>query len=426
MKVNYFIDNLQLSNFNFDRVDEGNPGVGGTEFVTIKIAKLLADVGIKTIIQSPVSIFTPSTVGYEKVESVHKAIALSHYRTELLILRLYVSDHKKIFNSLKKYPKSKIVFWLHLTPTQEIITELGQLEQVIAFICVESNQRNRLIDYENHFKLVTIPHPIDRNINSNRSDTAQDVCFLGSLVPQKGFHLLADVWSKVNSKYPNSNLYVIGSSALYGKLGGEGNFSVAEKTYEERIFRVLSPRDNSVVFMGNLNKEEREKVFKKCLVGVVNPSGATETFCLSAVELQSYGIPVVSANKFGLKDTIVNKETGLLTRNRFQLRRAILKILRDDKLRARMSTNAVRHVTSKYDIGKVTTLWLTLLRTIELGSKTQFPRDLSRINPKSLRAIVGSINRYVRIISRGRWPMLIQWGGYFRNSLMLLRIKKIL
>jgi glycosyltransferase involved in cell wall biosynthesis len=424
MKVNYFIDNLQLSNFNFDRVDEGNPGVGGTEFVTIKISKLLAEVGIKTIIQSPVDIYTPSQVGYEKVESVYEAIALSHYRTELLILRLYVSDHKKILNSLKKYPKSKIVFWLHLTPTQEIITELGQLEQVIAFICVEHNQRIRLMDYENHFKLVTIPHPIDRNINSHRSDTAQDVCYLGSLVPQKGFHLLADVWSKVNSKHPNSNLYVIGSSALYGKQGSEGSFTVAEKVYEERIFRVLSPRNNSVVFMGNLNKEEREKVFKKCLVGVVNPSGATETFCLSAVELQCYGIPVVSANKFGLKDTIVNKKTGLLTRNRFQLERAILKILRNDELRVRMSTNAVMHVTSKYGVGKVTTLWLTLLKAIESGSSTQFPRDLSQINSNSLRAIVGSINRCVRIISRGRWPMLIQWRSYFINLIIVLRIKK--
>jgi glycosyltransferase involved in cell wall biosynthesis len=274
--------------------------------------------------------------------------------------------------------------------------------------------------------LVTIPHPIDRNINSHRSDTAQDVCYLGSLVPQKGFHLLAVVWSKVNSKHPNSNLYVIGSSALYGKQGSEGSFTVAEKVYEERIFRVLSPRDNSVVFMGNLNKEEREKVFKKCLVGVVNPSGATETFCLSAVELQRYGIPVVSANKFGLKDTVINKETGLLTRNRFQLRRAVLKILRDEKLRVKMSANAVKHVTSKYDVGKVTILWLTLLKTIELESKTQFHRDLSLTNPKSLRAIVGNINRQVRIISRGRWPMLIQWGSYFRNSFRILRIKKIL
>lgn len=421
MKVNYFIDNLQLSGINFDLVDEGNPGVGGTEFVTIKIAKLLAETSVKTVVQSPINLLTPPLVGYEKVESVHEAIALSHDRSELLILRLYISDHKDVLNSLKKYPNSKIVFWLHLMPTQKIITELGQLKQVIAFICVENNQRVRLIDYENQLKLVTIPHPIDKNIDSQKSNTAQDVCFLGSLVPQKGFHLLADVWSQINSKYPNSKLYVIGSSELYGKQSCKGKFSIAEKTYEERIFRALSPQDESVVFLGNLNREEREAVFKKCLLGVVNPSGATETFCLSAVELQHYGIPVVSANKFGLKDTIVHRETGLLVRNRFQLRQAILRLLRNNKLRAKMSTSAVVHVKSKYGISKVTTLWLNFLDAIEHGNSPQFSIDLSPRIPNSLYKSVGKINRYVRIISRGRWPMLIKWRSYCNKLLTFFR-----
>jgi glycosyltransferase involved in cell wall biosynthesis len=426
MIVNYFIDNLQLSSVNFELVDEGNPGVGGTEFVTIKIAKLLADTGVKAVVQSPINLFTPPLVRYEKVESVYKAIALSHDRAELLVLRLYVSDHNEVLNTLKKYPKSKIVFWLHLMPTQKIISELGRLKQVIAFICVENNQRVRLIDYENQLKLVTIPHPIDKKIDSYKSDTAQDVCFVGSLVPQKGFHLLADVWSKVNSKLPNSKLYVIGSSELYGKQSSKGKFSIAEKAYEERIFRVLSPRDKSVVFMGNLNKEEREAVFKKCLIGVVNPSGATETFCLSAVELQNYGIPVVSANKFGLKDTIVNKETGLLIRNRFQLKQAILKLLEDNRLRVRMSTNAVLHVRSKYDVGKVTTLWLTFLNSIELGSSPQFSRNLSPKIPNSFHVSAGNINRCIRIISGSRWPMLIQWRCIFMNLFTFLKSKKSL
>ena len=421
MKINFYIDNVNLDRFSFSNVDMGNPGVGGTEFVTIKIAKLLGEKIKDVVIQSPNKIRTPSNVRFEKVENVEEAIKLSATRKEILVLRMFIINYEHIVEMIKRNPNSKIMFWLHLTPTQKIISDLGRLNQVKAFVCVENNQRIRLIDYEQQQKLVTIPHPLDRQKNYRKAANSIGVCYLGALVPQKGFHQLADIWPQISSKNPHAKLYVVGSSSLYGVKEKLGEYSIAEDRYEKRVFKTLSPQDKSVVFLGNLNYEERIKIFKKCSIGVVNPSGSTETFCLSAMELQQHGLPVVSANKFGLKDSIVNNKTGILVRNNKQLKLAIERLLEDDELREKMSLTARSHVESKYEISKIVELWLELLKSIANNQKTDFPSDLTNIRLNGLQAYLGILNRVPRIIFKSKWPMLIQLYAQIRNIFFNLR-----
>jgi glycosyltransferase involved in cell wall biosynthesis len=415
MTVNFYVDNVNLGGFNFSNVDMGNPGVGGTEFVTIKIAKLLSEKIKDVAIQSPSKIQTPSKVRFEKVESVEEAIKLSAARGEILVLRMFIINYKQIVNIIKQNPNSKILFWLHLTPTQKIISDLGRLNQVKAFVCVENNQRVRLIDYEKQQKLVTIPHPLDRQENFLKPANLIGVCYLGALVPQKGFHLLADVWPQISLKYPLAKLYVVGSPSLYGVTEKLGQYSIAEDYYEKRIFKILSPQDKSVVFLGNLNYKERIKIFKKCSIGVVNPSGSTETFCLSAMELQQHGLPVVSANKFGLKDSIVNNKTGILVRSNKQLKLAIEKLLEDTVLRDKMALTARDHVESKYEVNNIIELWLQLLNNVASDQKIDVHSDLATIKFDSLQAYLGSLNRIPRIVFNAKWPMLIELYAQIRR-----------
>ena len=417
MKVNFYIDNLNLDGIDFTEVDMGNPGVGGTEFLTVKIAKLLSEEIEHVVIQSPGKIQTPSKVRFERVVSVEEAINLSAAKGEVLILRMFIKDYEHIVSIIKQNPNSRIVFWLHLTPTQKIISELGRLSQVKAFICVGNNQRVRLIDYENQRKLITIPHPLDRQKNFLKPTNSNGICYLGALVPQKGFHLLADVWPQISLKHPHVKLYVIGSPRLYGFTGNIRENSIPEGKYGKRIFKKLSPQDKSVVFLGNLNLKERIEIFRKCSIGVVNPSGSTETFCLSAMELQQYGLPVISANKLGLKDTIANNKTGILIRNNKQLRLAIEKLLEDGVSREKMALSARNYVYSKYEVTKIIKLWLELINNVTSNQKIHFPSDLTVIRFDSLQAYLGFLNRIPRIILNGKWPMLIEIYAKMRKIL---------
>ena len=40
---------------------------------------------------------------------------------------------------------------------------------------------------------------------------------MGSLVPQKNFHYLAEVWNTISTQLPEAKLHVISGAATYGK-----------------------------------------------------------------------------------------------------------------------------------------------------------------------------------------------------------------
>jgi glycosyltransferase involved in cell wall biosynthesis len=222
---------------------------------------------------------------------------------------------------------------------------------------------------------------------------------------------LADVWPEINAKFPNIKLYVIGSGDLYypdkvfrNKI--KNKIGIEEK-YEKRIFNILQRNDESVVFTGTLTPSKREKVFEKCGIGVANPSGATETFCLSAVEMQQHGIPVIAAKKFGLKDTIVDKETGILIGSKTGLRKSLEVLIKDEALRLKMGEAAFSQAHRKYNDKKITSYWLSVLNNIDSDTPERISKEIKSINIKSLQALAGLVNKNIVQICGGRWPMLI-------------------
>ena len=409
LSVGFYIDELNIESLNLTKILNGNPGIGGTEYITIKVAKLLADFGLDVVIYSPSKILLPTGIKFKKIKSIEESIALSESTNRILILRLYVSKHSEIIRIVRNYKSSKILFWLHLSPTQKIITELSVLNQVKGFICVENNQRVRLIDSLHNEKLFTIPHPAIYkafDYKALKHDRVH-ICYLGALVPQKGFHLLSDIWPDIHLKFPKIKLYVIGSGDLYSSDKIFRNKMGTEEKYEKRIFNILQRNDDSVVFTGNLTPSERAKVFEQCGIGVANPSGATETFCLSAVEMQQYGIPVIAAKKFGLKDTIMDKKTGILVGSKTGLKKALETLIKDEALRLRMGKAAISQAHRKYNDRKITSYWISVLQNIDTDTPERISKEIKSINIKSSQAIAGLVNRNIIRICGGRWPMLI-------------------
>ena len=92
--------------------------------------------------------------------------------------------------------------------------------------------------------------------------------YLGSLVPQKGFHLLAKIWLKVVERVPNARLVVIGSGKLYDSNAQLGDWNIADKNYEDKYikpFLVDIESGNphaSVKLMGKMGLEKKELLSK--------------------------------------------------------------------------------------------------------------------------------------------------------------------
>ena len=79
----------------------------------------------------------------------------------------------------------------------------------------------------------------------------------------------------------------------------------------------------SVHFMGSLG-EEKNDILLKAKVGVPNPTGRSETFCICAVEMQAMGCSVTAMEAPGYYDTIYN---GIISHNRKQLEDNIVNLL---------------------------------------------------------------------------------------------------
>ena len=75
-----------------------------------------------------------------------------------------------------------------------------------------------------------------------------------------------------------------------------------------------------------------------------------EAFGQTALEAAACGTPVVGFNVGGIPEVVIHEETGLLcfARDAVELARAIDRLLSDDALRGRLSTNARAHVEANF------------------------------------------------------------------------------
>ena len=77
---------------------------------------------------------------------------------------------------------------------------------------------------------------------------------------------------------------------------------------------------------------------------LVNPS-IREGWGINIIEGYSKGTPAIAYNVPGLRDSIINNNTGLLvepTNSTTELAKSIIKIINDSNLRKRLSKNALR------------------------------------------------------------------------------------
>lgn len=370
MRFAFFFENEGLQNVKFNEIELGNPGCGGTQYTFMLEAFDLSKAGMDVVIYATSPGIFPSEISVITDLSFDEAIKLSLESDRYLIFRPHIFNNDFIDANSREFSRSKLIAWLHVTPDVSQIKALSKYGAIKAFVCLGNNQMTRILDTGVGRKCVIIPSPLIFQSKSFLIEkNYQQVVFLGALVPQKGFHLLADVWPRISRKYPEARLKVIGSGKLYGDSFRLGSMGIAVEGYEERIFRKLLPDDSTVEFLGVLPPLAKDKVIAQSTFGIVNPSGSTETYCGSGIEMQSLGIPVVTARKYGLKDTVLNRKSGILIRHRLFLFYAISKLLKNPDYTSKLGIFASSWVRSNFTREIATARWIHLLNELETGSE---------------------------------------------------------
>ena len=224
------------------------------------------------------------------------------------------------------------------------------------------------------------------------------IVYVGSLVPFKGFHILAEAWPKIKTLVPDAKLFVIGTGKLYDRNSVLGKWQIAAANYEDRFMPYLLKDGKlhpDVHFLGVMG-EEKKNILIKARVGVPNPSGITETFCLSAVEMQMYGCRIATNDYPGYIDTVKN---GKLFNRNGNLADTVIGLLNSSDSHYE---DAIAYFEKEFSYDVVCSKWEELLKTGNIRYESKLKNPFYRL--KWMKEFMRILKRIFPFLSR--IPML--------------------
>lgn len=174
---------------------------------------------------------------------------------------------------------------------------------------------------------------------------------VGALSAIKGQDVLVRALPTVRQELPNMLLQIAGKDWTGG--GYERSLrTIAQQSNLDSTVEFLGQRQDAAALMATADL-------------VVIPS-RSESFGLVALEAMAQGKPVIASDTGGLKDIVIDGQTGLLVRpnDPTALADAILRILRDSDLAKRMGDQGRRRVQEHFSSLRMTERFAQLYRSI--------------------------------------------------------------
>jgi glycosyltransferase involved in cell wall biosynthesis len=408
------LENAPLAGVDLRYPEKGNPGIGGSEYMMVMIADQLSknygDLIEVSILAADISRL-PAACSSRYAASFQEAVEQAA-RDSVEILVFHPRYHSVLdrVSILESHPNLKGVAWAHNSLVADDWDALERSKSIAMVINVGQEELDFYRDHRLFYKSTVINNCLhssafDEGISALRTNNR--VVYMGSLVEDKGFHLLARSWRKILAQVPHAELHVVGSGRLYGRNNLLGRWGIAEGSFEESFMPYLLDGNGSLLpsvkFHGILGAEKRE-ILASAAVGVVNPSGKNETFCICAVEFQAHRVAVVSARDWGLLDTVQHKKTGLLCRNEEELISNVVRLLRDVRLRRELGEAAYGFARSHFNVQSIVHEWYRLLVAVHeerrLPEIPMKPNILCR--KKLLKEIVRRLKLVIPVLQRLR------------------------
>jgi len=366
-KLGIFFCNKGIDHVDCRHISTGNPGLGGTPFMFYVISYLLSarDNGIDVLLLTTHKGIFPDNIKTGIAANLHEAYQICEEQDfDYLLVKhydYYAAADRFVFT---KAGKTKLLVWCHNFASYKALHLYAKSPNVCKIVAVGREQMDLYRDHRAFLKSEYIYNCIDVPLLSEKTFCLQPfgerkniVTYMGAVIRGKGFHILAKAWKEVVRQVPDAELYVIGSGNLYGD-GKLGKWNLAEEKYENSFMKYLTKDGKvlpSVHLMGVLGQEKFD-ILRRTKVGVPNPSGLTETFCICGVEMQMAGARITSIRCAGYLDTVVN---GTLYRKRSQLAENIVTEL---KRKDSDYAGTVQFINDNFSQSVVASEWERLLK----------------------------------------------------------------
>jgi len=185
-------------------------------------------------------------------------------------------------------------------------------------VAVSESTKKDLIEIGLDSEKITIIHNgLNHSMfHTGRKSEKPRVIYLGRIKKYKRVDLLEEAFFDVAKQMPEAELYIVGN----GKKGKEGN----------------------IIYTGFVSHEEKVRLLSSSWV-FVNPS-SKEGWGVSVIEANACGTPTIAFDVPGLRDSVADGYSGLLVKkqNKEALAEAILKVLKDEGLRLKLSKNSLK------------------------------------------------------------------------------------
>ena len=374
LKVGIELPDENIFNVDLSSPELGNPGVGGSEYLFILLANELKkhsiDITVYHYSHNLLNNDLVDCIVKDNIEMIHKA---NEDNIDILIHQVGKSEdwYKNLSNT-----NIHSVAWAHVYLDYMELQFLKKCNNVKRIVFVGKEEYDSYIDDDIIKKSTYIYNMVPTLIPAcERAYQKPIVTYVGSLVPQKGFHKLAEIWPDIVKEVPDAQLNVIGTGKVYNRNAKLGKYGIAESDYENQFMQFFLNDDDTIMssvnFLGIVGSNKTE-IFKNTMVGIVNPTALTETFCLSAVEMEYSYVPVISKRKWGLLDTIKNNKTGFLFRNRKEFTNKVVCLLKNKELNDKLGLNAHNFVKQTFSVDVIIPEWIKLINDVYENSFVQY------------------------------------------------------
>ena len=401
-RIGFFLEARDMGAKDCRDILVGNPGIGGTEYEVILISSLLT---LRYAEQFETTVFTngrlllpdclqAKTVLLDRMDEL--PVACKRQGIDVLVV-----DARMDPVNFRSFDGTgvRLIPWAACFLSVRQLYRYARADNVPRIICVGREELDLFRDHPAFNKATYIYNAVPildsvKRLACSRpfAERKHEVVYMGSLIPDKGFHNLAQAWKDILKEIPDAVLHVIGSGKLYAGEARLGRYGIADCAYEDSFMPYLTDDKGdilpSVVFHGILGKEKYE-VLSRCKVAVPNPSGNTETFGIVAVEMQLAGCLVATKRCPGFLDTVC--ETGILYDNTSELRSAVVELLRREE---NSYESMLSEIEKKFSYDQVIAQWVELLDTVCSGMP--FTPDTQVVNPRFRKKWLREFNRRFR------------------------------
>jgi len=326
--------------------DVKNPNAGGAEIFTHEVAKRWSIAG------NEVTLLTAGFEDAKKRENIDgvEVIRLGNTFSVYWLAKKYYKKHLEgkygiVIDEYTYRPfitpefvKEPIVFLVHELAREKYFYELPPpLSHICCYILepkwlknyvevptitVSNSTKQDLLEI-GFKKIYIVPEginfkPLDEIPEKEKEPT---LLFIGLLKKANLADHAIEAFRFIKKELPTAKLWIVGRGAQFEKLK-------------------KAAKHLSVTFFGYVNEEKKLELMSKAHVILV--PAVREGWGLVVTEANACGTPAIGYNVHGLRDSIRDKETGLLTENNPDaLAEAIITFFKDEKLRQKLTENAL-------------------------------------------------------------------------------------